>query len=71
MDETLNLLAFDVGNSTVRVLLCRYDGRSVKSETILSEPNETVKVGEYFYWDMLRIFPCSSAACARRAGKRA
>lgn len=56
MDETLNLLAFDVGNSTVRVLLCRYDGSSVKSETILSEPNETVKVGEYFYWDMLRIF---------------
>lgn len=56
MDTTRNLLALDVGNSTVRVILCRYDGHSVQSETILSEPNEMVRAGEYFYWDILRIF---------------
>jgi len=56
MERNLNLLAFDCGNSSIRTILCRFDGRTVESELVLQEPNEILQIGEYYYWDMPRIF---------------
>lgn len=56
MTESKNLLAFDCGNSTLRTILCRFDGEKITPEVVLSEPNEIVKIGDYFYWDVLHIF---------------
>lgn len=64
-----HLLSFDCGNSTLRAILCTYDGKKITSETILSEPNEMLKVGDYFYWDMLHIYAFMKhgleAACSK------
>lgn len=51
-----NFLACDCGNSSVRVILCRYDGARLSTETVMQEPNDMIRIGEYDYWDMLRIF---------------
>ena len=56
MDNIYNMIAFDCGNSTIRTILCRYDGEKLTNEIIKSDPNEMVKIGEYYYWDLLRIF---------------
>ena len=52
MDNSLNLVAFDCGNSSIRTILCRFDGKKVVSELILQEPNEMTVSGGYYYWDM-------------------
>lgn len=56
MERSLNLVAFDCGNSSIRTILCRFDGQKVESEPVLQEPNEILKIGEYYYWDMPQIF---------------
>jgi len=56
MNKQYNLIACDCGNSSTRVLLSRYDGQVITTTTILQEPNEMVKLGEYFYWDIMHIF---------------
>lgn len=56
MSAEKNLLAFDCSNSTLRTTICRFDGKQIKQEIILSESNEILKIGDYFYWDLLRIF---------------
>ena len=56
MAENKNMLAFDFGNSTLRAILCRFDGEKIESEVVLSESNEMLKIDDYFYWDLLRIF---------------
>ncbi len=56
MAESKNMLSFDFGNSTLRAILCRFDGEKITSEVVLSESNEMIKIDEYFYWDLLRIF---------------
>lgn len=56
MEKNLNLVAFDCGNSSIRTILCHFDGETVKSEVILQEPNEMTEIDGYYYWDMLQIF---------------
>ena len=56
MGKEYNMIAFDCGNSTIRTILCHFDGDKLTSEIIRSDPNEMVKIGDYFYWDMLNIF---------------
>ncbi|MFB0921708.1 MAG: FGGY family carbohydrate kinase [Oscillospiraceae bacterium] len=56
MGKEYNMIAFDCGNSTIRTILCHFDGVRITSEIIRSDPNEMVKIGDYFYWDMLNIF---------------
>lgn len=56
MEKNLNLVAFDCGNSSIRTILCRFDGEKVKSELVLQEPNEIRKLHGYYYWDMPQIF---------------
>ena len=56
MDREYNFIACDCGNSAVRVMLCRYNGDTIKIQKISSEPNAMITVGDYFYWDILRVF---------------
>ena len=56
MADSKNMLSFDFGNSTLRSILCHFDGEKITSEVILSEANEIIKIDEYFYWDFLRLF---------------
>ena len=56
MEKSLNLVAFDCGNSSIRTILCHFDGKRVKSELVLMEPNEILEINGYYYWDMHRIF---------------
>jgi len=56
MGKAYNMIAFDCGNSTIRTILCRFDGEKLTNEIIKSDPNEMVKIGNYFYWDMLNIY---------------
>lgn len=56
MGNKLNLVAFDCGNSSIRTMLCRYDGEKVVSEVVLQEPNHSIYEGKYFYWNMSAIY---------------
>lgn len=56
MEPARNLLSVDCGNSSIRVMLCRYDGERLAAELVLQEPNDMVRLGSYYFWDMLRIF---------------
>ena len=49
MADSKNMLSFDFGNSTLRSILCHFDGEKITSEVILSEANEIIKIDKYFY----------------------
>lgn len=69
MRRSWNLLACDCGNSSIRVVLCRYDGKRLTAETVLQEPNTMIRIGEYAYWDMLRIFQIIKEGIRQAAGQ--
>lgn len=69
MEKGLNLVAFDCGNSSIRTILCHFDGQTVKSELILQEPNEILEIEGYYYWDMPRIFATLKKGLSMAAGK--
>ena len=69
MAENKNMLAFDFGNSTLRAILCRFDGEKIESEVVLSESNEMLKIDDYFYWDLLRIFSFMKRSVEKAAGE--
>lgn len=54
--ERLNIVACDCGNSSVRVMLGSFDGRQISIKTVTSEPNNMILIGDYQYWDILRVF---------------
>ena len=56
MSRTFNFIACDCGNSTVRIMLCTYNDGSIKVKQISSEPNIMISIGDYFYWDIMRVF---------------
>ncbi|MEL7656226.1 MAG: rhamnulokinase family protein [Bacillota bacterium] len=51
-----NLVGLDCGNSSFRVLLGKFDGQTITTEVIDQIPNDMIRVGDYFYWDILKIF---------------
>ncbi|MBP3881451.1 MAG: rhamnulokinase [Lachnospiraceae bacterium] len=69
MDEKLNLLAYDVGNSAVRTILCRYENGTVSSEEVLVEPNGSFEENGYLYWDMDAVFESMKRGLALAAKK--
>jgi rhamnulokinase len=56
MKKTLNMLAFDLGASSGRIILGRFDGERISLEEIHRFPNEPVWVNNHFYWDVLRLW---------------
>lgn len=51
-----NMVAFDCGNSSLRVILGTYEGERITTEVISQIPNYTVRTGQYEYWDILMIY---------------
>jgi len=54
--KSLNLLAFDFGASSGRVIWGRFDGRKLAIEEMHRFSNDPVKIGQHTYWDVLRFF---------------
>lgn len=50
------LLAVDLGASSGRVMLGRFDGKRLEMEELHRFPNEPVVLGNTMYWDFLRLF---------------
>lgn len=61
------VLACDCGNSSVRVLLCKYNGGAVTMQTVLQEPNDMIRVRGIDYWDILRVFDLLKEGVRRAA----
>ncbi|MDO4478401.1 MAG: FGGY family carbohydrate kinase [Lachnospiraceae bacterium] len=56
MGNVLRMVALDCGNSSFRTVMGEYrDGRIV-NKVISQTPNGMVKIGDYYYWDFLKIF---------------
>ncbi len=49
-------IAFDCGNSSIRVVAGIFDGSSIRMHLVQQVPNETVEVNGFAYWDILYIF---------------
>lgn len=56
MDDTIKLLAIDLGASSGRVMLGIYDGDKLQMEEIHRFENTPVQVNGHLYWDTLRLF---------------
>lgn len=69
MGNVLNLVAFDCGNSSVRTLLCKFDGEKVVTELILQEPNGMTEKDGFFYWDMEKVFSVMKKGLKKAAEK--
>ena len=50
------VLAFDFGASSGRAILGSFDGEKITLKEIHRFSNDPVKVGNTFYWDVLRLF---------------
>ena len=50
------VLAFDFGASGGRAILGSFDGEKITLEEVHRFSNDPVKVGNTFYWDVLRLF---------------
>lgn len=51
-----HFVGLDCGNSSFRTLIGTFDGSSIKTEVVDQTMNEMVQVGDYFYWNILKIF---------------
>lgn len=54
--KNLNCVAFDCGNSSIRVVLGRYDGNTIKTEVVHQVENYEIECDGIFYWDILNIY---------------
>ena len=51
-----NYVAFDCGNSSIRIVSGLFDGRKIETRLVHQVPNEAVDINGIFYWDILYIF---------------
>ena len=51
-----NFLSCDCGNSSIRVILCVFDGEKISAKPLLQKPNEQILRGDYYYWDIKAVF---------------
>jgi rhamnulokinase len=56
MGKTLNLAAIDLGASSGRVMLARFDGDHLTLEEAHRFPNGPVRLQNHLHWDVLRLF---------------
>ena len=67
MTETTNFLAIDLGASSGRTLLGRWDGGHINLEEIHRFPNEPVVIQGHQHWDVLRLWKEIKIGIARYA----
>ena len=56
MTNKKNYVAFDCGNSSIRVLSGLFDGEKIETKLIHQVPNEAININDIYYWDILYIF---------------
>lgn len=56
MNNIKNMIALDCGNSSYRLVLGRFDGKTINMEVIAQESNDMIKIKEHYYWDILKIY---------------
>lgn len=56
MNKAKIMVALDCGNSSFRIVTGQYSEGRIQSEVISQIPNSMVKIGKYYYWDLLHIF---------------
>lgn len=54
--KTLNVLAFDLGATSGRAVLGRFNGKKLSIEEVHRFQNQPVKLGDTLYWDFPRLF---------------
>ena len=65
MTVTANYLAIDIGASSGRAVLGRFDGAKLTLEEVHRFENGPVRIGDGLYWDALRLFEQIKAGLAR------
>ncbi|MEG2054534.1 MAG: rhamnulokinase, partial [Oscillospiraceae bacterium] len=50
-----HFVGLDCGNSSFRILLGTYDGQNITTEVVEQIPHDMVRIGAYYYWDLLKI----------------
>ena len=56
MGEIKTMVALDCGNSSFRIVVGQYKNGKIESTVVNQIPNSMVKIGDYYYWDLLHIF---------------
>src|SRR5437867_2210114 len=67
MSDTTNFLAIDLGASSGRVILGRWDGRRFDLHELHRFPNGPVHVMGHLHWDVLRLWDEINSGIARYA----
>jgi len=71
MTATVNFLAFDLGASSGRAVVGRFDGERLWLEEVHRFPNGPICVLGNLHWDVLRLFEevkCGLAKCVKSCG---
>src|ERR1700687_1909702 len=56
MKKPLKMLAFDLGASSGRAILGKFDGTKLETQELHRFSNDPVKVMGHLHWDILRLF---------------
>lgn len=56
MATVKHMVGLDCGNSSFRILLGSYDGKRITTEVVNQIQNQMVRIGDYYYWDLLHVF---------------
>ena len=56
LTKSINCVAFDCGNSSLRTVVGEYDGKRVKTDVVSQIPNSSIEINGLYYWDILYIF---------------
>lgn len=56
MSKTYNIVAFDCGNSSIRVVLGTYNGKKIETKVIHQVENYETELNGVYYWDIMYIF---------------
>ena len=56
MSEVKTMIALDCGNSSFRTVIGKYEDGKIESRVVDQTPNGMIRIGDYYYWDILRIF---------------
>ncbi len=59
--KTINCVAIDCGNSSVRIVLGAFDGARLKATLISQVAHREIQVNGVWHWDILYLFECIKA----------
>lgn len=54
--DTVCCVTIDLGASSGRVILSKYDGKSIELEEVYRFPNQVVRMGDRHYWNFLGLY---------------